>query len=122
MKIRKGFVSNSSSTSFMIIVKPSNVCKYCGRKDFDILDLIEKTSTYNCDGNSIHAIGKEEVISHIIENWCDGSDREKMIKKIKSIKGTTKKIAYVSVSYHDAVINDMIKNSKNVEILYNSGD
>ena len=50
MKAREGFVSNSSSTSFIVAVrKDINACPHCGRKDPDILELIEQMSYTNDD-------------------------------------------------------------------------
>lgn len=41
MKVRNGFVSNSSSASFVVAVKQDEKCPTCGRTDVDFLDLVE---------------------------------------------------------------------------------
>lgn len=40
MKIRNGFVSNSSSSSFVIACKIKEKCKHCGSSPLDFFDLI----------------------------------------------------------------------------------
>lgn len=42
MKIRIGFVSNSSSSSYIAAVKVGEKCPHCGRSDINLLDLIER--------------------------------------------------------------------------------
>ena len=54
MKYRNGFVSNSSSTSFIVALNDSVPCKHCGRSDLSVLDLI---------GN--HCVGETEI------RWTD---------------------------------------------------
>jgi hypothetical protein len=47
MKYRNGFVSNSSSASFIVAVNESVPCKHCGRSDMSILDLIDSASNHS---------------------------------------------------------------------------
>ena len=46
MKTRTGFVSNSSSSSFILAlrVKPSSYCSHCGRSDSNFLDMVRSRS------------------------------------------------------------------------------
>ena len=121
MKQRNGFVSNSSSTSFIIAITSSNKCKCCGREDLDILSLIESTSNYGSNDNHVDAVGKEEVIKHIQENWFESDKSKKLIEKINLVDDT-EKVALISVSYHDKNINTLLKQSKNITIIHSENE
>jgi len=110
-KIRTGFVSNSSSSSFIIAISETNKCPHCGRSDVDILDLVRRSSYYD---NEVTAEGKEEVIKHLSE-WYES---DKYIKKIKDFDDKDKQIAMIEISYHDDVLNNLITESNNIEILF----
>lgn len=107
MKIRQGFISNSSSTSFIIEVIPPIPCKYCGRKDISIIDLIDKG--YNETG--ICAKGKEEVLEYM-SGWIDDKN---IIDKIKKAKG---EIYLFRIAYNDESLQNLVNNSKNFNIIY----
>jgi len=49
MKIRNGFVSNSSTTSFIVALNDSVPCPHCGRIDTDIINIIANTDDYSGD-------------------------------------------------------------------------
>ena len=60
MKIRTGFVSNSSSSSFVIAVKPTS----------DMVRLVEMGEGYD---TQVHAVGqaavRQQLEQRLIENW-----------------------------------------------------
>ena len=121
MKQRNGFVSNSSSTSFILTIKQTGVCEHCGRGDgVDIFTLMGRGNDFS--DNEIEAIGKDEVVKYIKENWYDSDENQKLIKKIEKIDETKKKVTMISVSYHDETLINLIESSKGVTIMYREND
>ena len=111
MKIRNGFVSNSSSSSFIIKVKINDKCSHCGRSD-SILDYIRNSN----DGETcIDAEGKAEVLNNI-SSWGDSERHASLIKKIVNA-GDDEIIACISIDNNDESMYSVLENSNNVEIL-----
>jgi hypothetical protein len=116
MKIRSGYVSNSSSSSFIIAVKKELcvVCPTCGRKDPDFIDYVEKHSNDICgDETRVKAIGSEKIIDYIRDNWYsydDSSEEEKkrksLIKALKKAEKDGKRVALVEIAYHYEDVNE----------------
>jgi hypothetical protein len=103
MKIRSGFVSNSSSSSFIVAQKVGEVCKCCGRSAQTLLDMFSTFSNYT--DNSIE------------EDWklylCD----KDILKKGEEYEKNGYKVFSVEVSYHDEKLSDFLKSSPDIEII-----
>ena len=115
MKYRAGYISNSSSSSFIIVVKPTDICPHCGRKDSDkdeLISLIEQ-STW-CD-TEMSGEGMEAV-KELVSYYYDDNYKEEIISKAEKAVGDGDLIV-CNVSYHDDFILDKIKNSKNIVIV-----
>jgi hypothetical protein len=112
MKIRSGFVSNSSSSSFVIAQKMTGVCKCCGRSELDLEKMILRS---NSSDNSI----SEDWESYLYD--CEEhNDKKTEIDKYAS--NPEYKVFGLEVSYHDEFLNDFIQNSEDIIVLFQEGD
>lgn len=121
MKIRNGFVSNSSSSSFIVAVKTTGeVCKCCGRKDFNFFDRIQQAEFQN-DENSVKALNQpEKIVEEYFDGytWYDDTNPQELIKKNQEKADLLAQLLYYSseepewdvaliqICYHDEVLND----------------
>ena len=114
MKVRQGFVSNSSSSSFLLEISPTNKCSHCGRSDPDLIDLIKQIEG-NDGETEIMAEGIEDVRNYL----SDDTWSERLLNIVNNLDTTieNKKIVYVSISYHNEALNDLIKTSPNIRII-----
>jgi hypothetical protein len=106
MKIRNSFVSNSSSTSFIVAIDPGSnpPCPHCGRSDFNILERIRLLGSDDCDDTCIRADGAQAVIDY--SDWIDSEEMGKLIPIIKDYDTRGFQVAYIDISYHDDSLNN----------------
>ncbi|MFC1453669.1 hypothetical protein ACFLQL_00630 [Verrucomicrobiota bacterium] len=132
MKKRNNFISNSSSSSFIIAVKKSNPCEHCGRSDPDFINLINRMGEYSLDSDATKV--EEEDIEHIIsaleeeDSYYPSEPRygKTLINKILAYKNKPEfKVAQIRISYHDEtadkLFNECAKNGS-IIILHSEGD
>lgn len=113
MKVRQGFVSNSSSSSFIISINKSEECPHCKRKDSSFIDFIERLQDdYSGDSTKVHATTADRIIEYINDSYglyLDDADKKKwesVFRKIKKAEKNGKEVAFISISYHDEIAGD----------------
>lgn len=103
MKIRSGFVSNSSSSSFIVAVNKVAECPHCKRSDSNFLDFVERIGDItDCECTRINARGADAVI----EWWRNLGGDDELVDKIKSIEASGREVGAFCISYHDNITND----------------
>jgi len=118
MKIRNGFVSNSSSTSYIVAIqKVLSDCPHCKRTDINIIEYLQNT---NDSDNSAESLSSSELISATLSNdYLKKDEKNKTIKKLQSYDDTWN-FARISISYHDETAGTIFENLKsngNLEII-----
>ncbi|KKN31038.1 hypothetical protein LCGC14_0827880 [marine sediment metagenome] len=68
MKRRNGFVSNSSSSNFIIATRRIEPCPVCNRTDMDFLEAIDAAHGL---GSSVEQRGYQEVLDYMKEELDD---------------------------------------------------
>ena len=114
MKIRNGFVSNSSSSSFIlgILNNAEDKCPHCGRGDTDIIGLMEKTD----DGETtIDAIGYRDVLIELAES-------DNYVKYLNDVVAFHKEnphanIVFCRISYYNDELKSLLSENKNIKII-----
>lgn len=112
MKIRTGFVSNSSSASFVVAIRKTHPCPSCGRGDVDLLDIVEHIGRgADYEDTELKARGAQLIRERWKKDkWCDEQDQYKELYALMEEaerKGYT--VGEIEVSYHDTATNDLLK-------------
>ena len=120
MKLRIGFVSNSSSSSYIIAIKKSKPCPHCHRSDINLIDLISESRGY--DETSLEREGIDKVLKHKEEilkeyEYDEYESKTKVLilsKELEKYKGKEWSVAEISVSNHDTAIHEIMEQLKSL--------
>lgn len=108
MKVRSGFVSNSSSTSFVIVIDTE--------KQPQLLKLLERWSERSCHYDTeVVSSEKDEIISKALEGYYN----EDLTDKLEKVTDGGKYVpVWLELEYHDDVIRHYI-HQDGVEFVHN---
>jgi len=146
VKTRNGFVSNSSSSSFIIAVrkhvakKLTKPCKCCGLTHISFLTFMrECCKDYgSSDASELKASDRADILKEWAEYlaWSKyyndplkkdlqmAEDMEEFRERLEKYDDKHWDLAWVQISYHDGILkalfDDMVKN-KSIEIIENMG-
>jgi len=109
MKRRSGFVSNSSSSSYIIAIKDLfESCPTCGRNGNGFLEFLNHEYDINED-NVVKGVGAEHILWSMNIN-CWMAPDEKLINKVKKYLGDKEwTLAEIGISYHNQKARDDLK-------------
>lgn len=125
MKTRQGFVSNSSSSSFIVGIKLDKAeCPHCHRKDANFFDRIETLGERTWDDTKLRARGIEKTVECLKEwgSW-DGVEIRDLSQKMSELEAKGFEIGWVEISYHDDALNDefrALRETGKVEVVLNN--
>ena len=128
MKYRSGFVSNSSSASFIIAVKSVAFCHQCKRSDPNFIDFVEDNSGEDYETTKMYARGSKDVVNWTKNNVGyegnkpeDNLEWDEVFKKVLEAEKEDKQVACISIAYHDEVTDlefSRMKRRGLVEVLW----
>ena len=112
MKVRNGFVSNSSSSSFVIVYDNiDDNCPFCNRNSKVMIDVFfNHVATEPYGKTEIHAQNPDEIIKYFEKcKWTDDEDKKVIIEAMEKAKNDNCRAIYMDISYHDSTTDELLK-------------
>ena len=120
MKIRSGFVSNSSVSSFLVVVKDVVKRKKKSPMDFtyDEIHLFMDSYLNDCGEDSGIESDMERIFEKLNYGEVDKIEFEKTYKNLKK----DEKIVLIEINTHIPMLKDIIRNCRDIQVLESWGD
>jgi len=130
MKTRTGFVSNSSSSSYIVGINTvPEPCPHCGRGGTDLVKLLEshdhwETSLEWTDPDQRIAELERDNVEWRAKGWDDDvAANQRQIDMLTEAKDRFKTVMEIAVSYHDEFLLHLLTEmGKNGEITILQGE
>jgi len=114
MKFRKGFVSNSSSSSFILAIrKDLDVCSHCGRSDPSFFELVERSHWHR---THIDNVGWDKVFT-MWDEYSDSSKSARIHEFEKKYKNDEWTVAEFTIAFGEEELEKMIRESNDIVVL-----
>ena len=117
MKIRSGYVSNSSSSSFIVEFNNiEQVVRIAGEEIsvsqfFEAVDKPSMTSETEMGKTTYDEDGRERLIESVdyALKWADDEKKKELLLLKNDLADTKKNFAMVDISYHDHALNFLFR-------------
>ena len=114
MKTRNGFVSNSSSASFVIAFEDRDKCPTCGHSPMNLITLLDMSyCDYNSESTEIKSRNYEETLKSIRDGdiYVNEEEQEALIEKINQFQKEYQnwEIIACSICYNSPLVDKFIK-------------
>lgn len=111
MKTRQGFVSNSSSSSFIVGLKIEETeCPCCHRKDTNFFDRLESLGERYSEESRLRYRGLPKMVEQLQDLYGhsveDKETYDRLLAEALSLSHAGFEIGSIEISYHDEALND----------------